>query len=67
MFDDDAEGNGSGELAKDYFHIPTEVRDLAEHFADRNLPSSSFVEILERRMQTCQAVSYTHLRAHETS
>jgi superfamily II DNA/RNA helicase len=54
VFDDDAEGNGSVELAKDYFHIPTEVRDLAEHFADRNLPSSSFVEILERRMQTCQ-------------
>ena len=54
VFDDDAEGNGSIELAKEYFHIPIEIRELAEHFGDMKLPSSSFSEILERRMQICQ-------------
>lgn len=54
VFDDDAEGNGSIQLAKTYFHIPIEIRDLAHHFDDRNLPSSSFTEVLERRLQMCQ-------------
>jgi len=57
IFDDDAEGNGSVELTKTYFHIPIEIRDLAQHFSENynsNLPSNTFVEILERRLQTCQ-------------
>lgn len=53
VFDDDAEGNGSTQLANKYFHLPIEVRELAEHFGDRNLPSSSCVDIFERKLQMC--------------
>ena len=53
VFDDDAEGNGSTQLADKYFHVPIEVRELAEHFDDKNLPSGSFLEVLERTLQMC--------------
>jgi len=53
VFDDDAEGNGSTQLAHKYFHIPIEVRELAKRFDDRNLPSVSFMDTLERNLQMC--------------
>jgi hypothetical protein len=54
VFDDDAEGNGSTELANKYIHIPIEVRELAQHFQDVNLPTSSFTEIIEDRLRMCE-------------
>jgi len=54
VYDEDALGNGSCELAEKFFHIPIEIRELANHFGDRNLPSSSFVEILEDRLRMCE-------------
>tara|TARA_B110000008_G_scaffold273163_1_gene306991 strand:- start:5967 stop:11276 length:5310 start_codon:yes stop_codon:yes gene_type:complete len=54
VYDEDALGNGSCELAEKFFHIPIEIRELANHFGDRNLPSASFVEILEDRLRMCE-------------
>jgi hypothetical protein len=54
VFDDDAEGNGSTELANKFFHIPVEVRELAQHFDDTNLPTTSFVEVIEERLRMCE-------------
>jgi|GEM_PF-3503684 hypothetical protein len=54
VYDEDALGNGSCELAEKFFHIPIEIRELANHFGDRNLPSNSFVEILEDRLRMCE-------------
>ena len=54
VFDDDAEGNGSTELANKFFHIPVEVRELAQHFDDTNLPTTSFAEVIEERLRMCE-------------
>jgi superfamily II DNA/RNA helicase len=54
VFDNDATGNGSTELSNTYFHIPIEIRDLAEHFEDYNLPTDSFIDILEKNLQVCE-------------
>ena len=54
VFDDDAEGNGSTELANKFFHIPVEVRELAQHFGDTNLPTSSLVDVIEDRLRMCE-------------
>ena len=54
VFDNDATGNGSTELSNTYFHIPIEIRDLAEHFEDYNLPSNSFIDIFEKNLQVCE-------------
>ena len=54
VFDDVAEGNGSNQKANKYFHLPIEVRELAQHFRDSNLPTSSFIEIIEDRLRMCE-------------
>ena len=54
VFDDDAEGNGSTELANKFFHMPVEVRELAQHFGDTNLPTSSLVDVIEDRLRMCE-------------
>jgi hypothetical protein len=53
LYDEDAHGNGAMDVVRDYFQIPTEVRDANEHFAKGALPTSDFVSELERRLVTC--------------
>ena len=53
VFDNEPEGNGACSLAKTYFSTPISVRDLGVHFGDRNLPSQSLVDVIERRCTVC--------------
>jgi hypothetical protein len=54
LYDEDANGNGTMEVVKNYFYIPTEIRDASEHFRQGSLPTTDFVSELERRIATCQ-------------
>jgi hypothetical protein len=53
IFDEDAKGNGSMCVIKDYFQILIETRDANAHFQRGHLPTSDFISELERRMLTC--------------
>ena len=53
VIDNEAEGNGSCDLAREFFHIPAEIRHMAHYFGERYLPSESFIELLERKLVVC--------------
>ena len=46
-------GTWSCDLADVYFHIPIEIRQAAHYFRERNLPSESFANFIERRLVVC--------------
>ena len=54
VFDDDAQGNGSINLAAKYFHMPRESREITAHLSPRTLlPNVSLLDLLEHRIQPC--------------
>ena len=53
LYDEDAKGNGTMGVVREYFQIPPEVRDVNENFERGALPTCDFVTELERRMATC--------------
>jgi len=53
VFDNEAEGNGSCQLANTYFHMPISIQDIAQHMGDSNLPSQSLVDVIERQSSLC--------------
>ena len=53
VFDNEAEGNGSCQLANTYFHMPISIQDIAQHMGDSNLPSQSLVDVIERNSSLC--------------
>ena len=53
LYDEDANGNGTMSVIKEYFQIPVEVRDANEHFSLGSLPTTDFVSELERRLTIC--------------
>ena len=53
VFDNEAEGNGSCDLAREFFHFPAEIRHMAHYFGEKHLPSESFIELLERKLVVC--------------
>ena len=53
LYDEDANGNGSMAVIREYFHIPVEVRDANQHFNLGALPTTDFVSELERRLTIC--------------
>jgi len=60
VYDNEPEGNGSCNLARNYFHIPIEVRQAAHYFGERNLPSESLCDVLERRLMVCMEHELHH-------
>jgi hypothetical protein len=54
VFDDDAQGNGSINLAAKYFHMPRESREITAHLSPGLLlPNVSLLDLLEHRLQPC--------------
>ena len=53
LFDDDASGNGSCELCKNYFFMPQEIRDISAHMGYVNIPSDSFLSLFEEKLGIC--------------
>jgi superfamily II DNA/RNA helicase len=53
LFDDDASGNGSSELCKNYFFMPQEIRDISAHMGYVNIPSDSFLSLFEEKLGIC--------------
>jgi hypothetical protein len=54
VFDNEPEGNGACDLARKYFHLPISIKDIANSFGDTFLPSSSLVDIIERKCSICE-------------